>query len=126
MLKASHQHYSPHSMPTCNTQSNFHQPTSTCPCIHPSPTSPMLCTQHLIITVAQPYLALKPPSPYTRTQQLSHQCHALPHRVNTTYCCPSSKIHLYPPWPFSAMALGHHVEQGVSTCCPLILLIEPT
>ena len=90
MLKASHQHYSPHSMPTCSTQSNYHQPTSTCPCIQLTPTSPMPYTHHLIITVTQPCLTLKPPSPHTRNQQLSHQCHAPPHKVNTTCCYPSS------------------------------------
>ena len=92
MLEASHQHYSPHNMPTYSTQSNCHQPTSTCPCIQLAPTSPMLCTQHLIITTAQPCLALKPPSPHIRNQQLNHQCHAPPHRVSTTcYCLSSSK-----------------------------------
>ena len=34
--------------------------------------------------------------------------------------------HLYPPWPSSAMVLGHHVEQGASTCRPFNLLINPT
>ena len=94
MFNASHQHYSPHNMPICNTQSNCHHSTSICPCIQPAPTSPMLCTQHPIITAAQPCLALKPPSPHTRNQQLSHQCHAPPHRVNTTCCCPSSQLSL--------------------------------
>ena len=91
MLNASHQQYSSHSMPTCSTQSNCRQPTSTCTCIKPAPTNPMPCTQHLIIVAAQPYLALKPPSPHTRNQQLSHQCHAPPHRVSTTCCCSSSQ-----------------------------------
>ena len=108
MLKAFHQHYSPHSMPTYSTQSNCHQPTSTCPCIQLAPTSPMLCTQHLIITVAQPCLALKPPSPHTRNQQLSQQCHAPPHRVSTTCCCPSSQ----PTLP--TMALLYH---GLGATC---------
>ena len=120
MLKVSHQHYNPHSMPICNTPNNCHQPTSTCPCIQPAHTSPMSCTQHLIITAAQPCLALQPPSPHTRNQQLSHQCHAPPCRVSTTCCCPSSQ----PSLP--TMALGHHVEQGASTCCPSSQLIDPT
>ena len=89
-LRPPHQQYSPHSTPTCSTQSKCHQPTSTCPCIQPASTSPMRCTQHLIITTAQPCLALKPPNPHTRNQNLVR-----------------------------AMALGHHVEQGASTCCPL-------
>ena len=91
MLKVSHQHYSPHSMPKCSTQSNCHQPTSTCPCIQPTHTSPMPCKQHSIIVAAQPCLALQPPSPHTRNQQLGHQCHAPLRRVSTTYCYPSSK-----------------------------------
>ena len=91
MLKAFHQHYGPHSMPTCSTQNNCHQLTSTCLCIQPAPTSPMPCTQHLIITIAQPCLALQPPRPHIRNPQLSHQCHAPPHKVSTTYYYPSSQ-----------------------------------
>ena len=79
-----------------------HQPTSTYPCIQPAPTSLMPCTQHLIITAAQPCLALKPPSPHTRNYKLSHQCHAPPHRVNTTCYCLSSQ----PSLP--TMALLYH------------------
>ena len=30
-------------------------------------------------------------NPHTRIQQLSHQCHAPPYKVNTTCYCPSSK-----------------------------------
>ena len=113
MLKVFHQHYNPHNMPICNIQSNCHQPTSTCPCIQPAYTSPMPCTQHSIITVTQPCLALQPPSPHTRNQQLIHQCHAPPRRVSTTYCCPSSKPYLPTmallyrglplPWPLGIM-----------------------
>ena len=91
MLKASHQHYSPHNMPICSTQSNCHQSTSTCPRIQIASTSLMPCTQHSIITATQPCLTLQPPSPHTRNPQLSHQCHAPPHRVSTTCCYPSSK-----------------------------------
>ena len=68
----------------------------------------MPCTQHSIITVAQPCLALKPPSPHTRNQQLSQQCHAPPHRVSTTCCCPSSQ----PTLP--TMALLYH---GLGATC---------
>ena len=109
MLEASHQHYSPHNMPTYSTQNNCHQPTSTCPCIQLAPTSPMLCTQHLIITTAQPCLALKPPSPHTKNQQLSHQCHAPPHWVSTTHYYPSSKS-------ISAHH-GHLLYHGFGTSC---------
>ena len=111
MLKDSHQHYSPHSMPTCSTQSNCHQPTSTCPCIQPAPTSLIPYTQHLIITIAQPCLTLKPPSPHTRNQQLSHQCHAPPHRVNTTCYCPSSQ----PSLPTMTL-LYHGLEASYGAC----------
>ena len=108
MLKASHQHYSPHSMLTCSTQSNCHQPTNICPCIQPAPTSPMPCTQHSIVTATQPCLALQPPSPYIRNQQLSHQCHVPSHKVSTTCCYLLSKSfsthHGSPlPWPQGIM-----------------------
>ena len=36
------------------------------------------------------------------------------------------KINLCQPWLSSAMALGHHVERGASTCCPFILFIDIT
>ena len=114
MLNVSHQHYSPHSMPICSTQSNCHQPISTCPCTQLAPTSPMPCTQHSIIIVAQPCLAFQSPSPHIRNQQPSHQCHAPPHRVSTTYCCPSSK----PSLP--TMALLYH---GLGASC--VLFVSP-
>ena len=103
-----HQQHNPHNMPTCNTQSNYLQPTNTCPYIQLAPTSPMLWTHHLIITATQSYLALKPPNSHTRNQQLSYQCHTPLHRVNTTCCCPSSKsisTHYGPPlqWPRGVM-----------------------
>ena len=125
MRKASYQHYSPHSMPTCNTHKNCHQPTSTCPYIQPAPTSPMPCTQHLIITAAQPCLAIKPLSPHIRNQQLSHQCHAPPCRVNTTYCCPSSQPSL-PTMALLCHGLRASCVQGASICCSLSLLIDLT
>ena len=66
-------------------------------------TSPMLCTQHLIITATRPYLTLKSLSLRTWNQQLSHQCHAPLHRVSTNYYCPTSKsisAHHGPPLPW--------------------------
>ena len=110
MLMVSHQHYSPHSMPT-----------STCPCIQPTHTSPMPCTQHLIITAAQPYLALQSPSPRTRNQQLSHQCHAPPCRISTTCCCPSSQ----PSLPTMAL-LYHGLKASCGARCLHILPLITT
>ena len=51
----------------------------------------MSCTHHSIIIAAHPYFALQPPSPHIRNQQLSHKCHAPPHKASTTCSCPSSK-----------------------------------
>ena len=43
---------------------------------------------------------------------------------------PATTHHQNPSLPTmatsSAMALGHHVEQGASTCYPSSLLIDPT
>ena len=81
--------------------------------------SPMPCIHHSIITAAQPYLALQPPSPHIRNKQLSHQCHTPSHRVNTTYCCPSSK----PSLPIAALLYqGLGVSYG-ARCLHMLPLI---
>ena len=75
-------------------------------------------TQHIIIIVAQHCLALKPPSPHTKQSSARP---ALPCTIlqgQHHLLLPNIKIRFCPPWPSSAMAQGHHVEQGASTCCP--------
>ena len=89
----SHQHHSPHNMPICSTSNNYHQPTFTSPpCILLAPTSPMPYTE------------------YHHHNSLTLPCIQL--------LLPNIKIRLCPPQPSSVMALGHHVEEGASTCCP--------
>ena len=44
------------------------------------------------------------------------------HIKSTPLAAAHHHNHLCPPWPFYAMALRHHVEQGASTCCPSSLL----
>ena len=114
----SYQHHSPLIMSISSTLSNCHQPTCISPYTQPAPTSPMFCTA---------YHYHKQPSTALHISHQAHirsnlftkpSCHALPRRVSTTCCCPSSTNRCCPPWPSSAMALGHHVKQGASTCCP--------
>ena len=122
MPSASHQHYSPHNMPIAAHKVTVISPLALVHAFN-QPTLAQ-CLAHNI-TAAQPYLALQLPSPHTRNQQLSHPYHAPPRKVSTTCCCSSSQPSL-PTMASSAMALGHHVEQGASTCYPSSLLIDPT
>ena len=69
-------------------------------------------TQHVIIIAIQPYLAHKPPSPYTSNQPICHQCHAPPHRVDTTCYRPSWK----PTLPTMAL-LFHGLEASCGARC---------
>ena len=98
---------------------NCHQPTSTCPCIQPAHTSPIPCTQHSIVIAAQPCLELQPPSPHTRNQQLSHQCHAPPRRFNTTCCYLLSQ----PPLPTMALLCHGFGASCRARCLHMLPLI---
>ena len=44
------------------------------------------------------------------------------HIGSATFVAAHHQNHLCPSWPF-AMALGHHMEQGASTCCLSSLII---
>ena len=111
-------HHSPHSMSICNTLSNCHQPTHTSPCILPVPTSPMPCTayDHYSSPTLPCTQATKPKHKAT----ISQATNAMHHHIGSAppAAAQHHRTHLCPPWPSSAMALGHHVEQGASTYCP--------
>ena len=77
------------------------------------------CLAHNILSSQQPSPALHS-SHQAHTQGTNNQAtNAMHHHVGLAPpTAAHHPTHLCPPWPFSAMALGHHVEQGAPTCCP--------